>query len=364
MAQPTLGHLDPLFIEYAEETNQLLREVFQTQNVATFPVSGTGSAGMETMLSNFLEPREELIVGVCGVFGERIVDAATRLGVSVTRVDAAPGDAVDVASIIDSITPSTAAVALVHGETSVGIAQPLEGIAEAIHDHGGLFMVDCVTSLGGHPLAVDEAGIDVAFSGTQKCLNVPPGLSPFTFSERASERLERRRHAVPSWCFDLQAVRRYWGSGTRLYHHTPPINLIYALNAGLSTVHAEGLTNCWDRHGRAQAALLAGLEGLGIEPFGAAEHRLFPLTAVVPPDEVDEAAVRRELLEVSGIEVSGGLGGLAGRLWRIGTMGTGASLDSVCRVLTALVQALRSQGMDVDAGAMDRAVERWEEEAW
>lgn len=340
MARPTVGLLDPAFLELAEETNRLLRLVFGTENAATFPVSGTGSAGMETMLANFLEPGDKLLTGVCGVFGGRIVDAARRLGVEVTAVEAELGEAIDPELLSAAMREDIDAVAVVHGETSTGVAQSLAGLAELAHGNDALLLVDCVTTLSGFPLAVDEAGIDVAFSGTQKCLNCPPGLAPITISERARERLAARTAPVVSWCFDVNAVLAYWGSGERVYHHTPPINTIYALHEALRIVLRDGLEVRWKRHKEASAALLAGLEPLGCRPLVAEEHRLNALTTVIPPEGADEAAVRRRLLEHDGIEISAGFGPLKGKVWRIGTMGANAAPAPVERVTAAIAAAL------------------------
>lgn len=340
LARPTIGHLDPAFLEIADETSEMLRSVFQTANAATFPVSGTGSAGMETMLVNFIEPGDRVVIGVHGIFGERMVDAAGRLGADVVRVDAEWGQPVDRDALAGAITPGTAALAIVHGETSTGVAQPLGGLADLAHSNDALLLVDCVTSLSGYPLAIDEAGIDVAFSGTQKCLNCPPGLAPLTVGERATAKLDAREGKVPSWCFDLDAILAYWGTGERVYHHTPPINTIYGLREALAIVLEEGLEPRWERHSAACAALLDGLAQLGIAPLVEAEHRLWPLTTVVPGEDVDEAAVRGRLLAKHGIEISGGLGPLKGKIWRIGTMGVNASPDAVTRLVGAIAEEL------------------------
>ena len=351
MAAPTIGFLDPAFLALTEEANDLLRTAMRTGNVATFPVSGTGSAGMETMLANFLEPGDRIVVGVCGVFGARIADAAGRLGAEVVRVEAEPGTPVDGERLAAALEPGAAALAIVHGETSTGVVQPLEGLAERCRERDALLMIDCVTSLGGYPLEVDRLGVDVAFSGTQKCLNCPPGLAPLTVGERARERLERRRTKVVSWCFDLEAILAYWSSGERVYHHTPPVNTIYALREALAIVAEEGLERRWRRHARASEALLAGLAPLGIEPLVAAEHRLNALTPVIPGEGIDEAAARGRLLNEYGIEISGGLGPLKGRAWRIGTMGVNAELEPVSTVVGALAEI-------VAPGAAEEAVAR------
>lgn len=357
MAQPTIGHLDPAFLALADETNELLRGVMQTTNASTLPVSGTGSAGMETVLTNFLERGERLVVGICGVFGERIADAAGRLGIEVARVEARWGSPVELELLADAMRPGAAALAIVHGETSIGVAQPLEGLAELARDHDALLMVDCVTSLAGYPLAVDESGIDVAFSGTQKCLNCPPGLAPLTVGPRAVERLDARRSAVSSWCFDLPAILAYWAEGgARLYHHTPPVNTIYALRDALRIVAEEGLEPRWARHRAASRALVAGLGVLGIEPLVDPEHRLWPLTTVLPGSAIDEAAVRGRLLSEHGIEISGGLGELKGRAWRIGTMGINASPEPVGELIAAIASIIEP---GAGAEARERAEAAW-----
>jgi alanine-glyoxylate transaminase/serine-glyoxylate transaminase/serine-pyruvate transaminase len=350
MAQPTIGHLDPAFLAFADETNELLRAVMRTENPATFPVSGTGSAGMETMLVNFLEPGDRIVVGVCGVFGGRIADAARRLGAEVEVVETEWGKPVPRDRLEAAMTPGAAALAVVHGETSTGVAQPLEGLADLARAHDALLMVDCVTSLSGYPLDIDDARVDVAFSGTQKCLNCPPGLAPITVSDRARERLERRTTPVASWCFDLKAILSYWASGERVYHHTPPINTIYALRAALEIVLEDGLEERWRRHAAASEALIAGLGELGMKPHVAEGERLHALTTIQPGDAVaDEAAVRTSLLADHDIEISGGIGELKGRVWRIGTMGVNADIEPVTKLVGAVAQI-------VDAGARDEAV--------
>jgi alanine-glyoxylate transaminase/serine-glyoxylate transaminase/serine-pyruvate transaminase len=346
MAAPTIGHLDPAFLALADESNELQRRVMRTSNAATFPVSGTGSAGMETMLANFLEPGDRIVVGVCGVFGARIADAAGRLGAEVEVVEAEPGTPVDRDALEAALAPGAAALAIVHGETSTGVAQPLEGLADLARDRDALLMVDCVTSLAGYPLAIDELGIDVAFSGTQKCLNCPPGLAPLTVGDRARARLDGRRTKVVSWCFDLQAILAYWSSGERVYHHTPPVNTIYALREALAIVAEEGLETRWRRHARASRALLAGLAEFGMEPLVAPEHRLNALTTVLPGDGVDEAEVRGRLLGEYGIEIAGGLGPLKGRIWRIGTMGVNAEVEPVTRLVRAIAEIAAPGAVD------------------
>jgi len=277
------------------------------------------------------------VVGVHGAFGGRMADALGRAGADVVKVEAEWGRAIAVERLIEAAAdPSTRALFVVHGETSTGVAQPLDGLADAIHAHDGLFLVDCVTSLAGHPLDLDAAGVDAAFSGTQKCLNVPPGLAPFTVNERALGRLQRR-----SWYFDLQAMVDYWfADGPRAYHHTAPINMIYALHEGLRIVEEEGLEARWGRHERAHQALHAAFEVLGFERFAPAGEQLSSLLAVSVPEAIDEAAVRGALLREDGIEVSGGLGPFAGRAWRIGVMGAGAQPEPQERLIRAVARRI------------------------
>jgi alanine-glyoxylate transaminase/serine-glyoxylate transaminase/serine-pyruvate transaminase len=354
MAQPTIGHLDPAFLAFADDANDLLRRAMRTSNAATFPVSGTGSAGMEAMLVNFLEPGDRIVVGVCGVFGARIADAAGRLGAEVEVVAGEWGKPIPIERLAAALEPGAAAVAVVHGETSTGIAQPLEGLADLARDRDALLMVDCVTSLSGYPLAIDDAGIDVAFSGTQKCLNCPPGLAPLTVGDRARARLDARTNAVPSWCFDLGAILAYWASGERIYHHTPPINTIYALAEALAIVDEEGLEVRWDRHRAASEALIAGLGVLGMTPLVDEPDRLHSLTTIVPGEGVDEAEVRTRLLTEHGIEISGGIGELKGRVWRIGTMGVNAAIEPVSRLVGAVAEiAAPERAGDAIASATD-----------
>ena len=354
MAQPTIGHLDPAFLAFADDANELLRRAMRTANPATFPVSGTGSAGMETMLVNFLEPGDRIVVGVCGVFGGRIADAAGRLGAEVEVVEAEWGKPIAMERLAAALEPGAAAVAVVHGETSTGVAQPLDGLAELARDRDALLMVDCVTSLSGYSLAIDDAGIDVAFSGTQKCLNCPPGLAPLTVGERARARLEARTTPVPSWCFDLGAILAYWASGERVYHHTPPINTIYALAEALAIVDEEGLEARWDRHRVASEALIAGLGVLGMTPLVDEGDRLHSLTTVEPGDGVDEAEVRARLLAEYGIEISGGIGELKGRVWRIGTMGVNAAIEPVSKLVEAIAEIVAPERSgDAIAAAKD-----------
>jgi len=361
LAHPTIGHMDPAFAVVMGETIDLLRTAFRTVNPATLPISGTGSAGMEALVANFIDPGDRVVCGVNGLFGQRMADELARAGAEVVRVEADWGRAIDPARLVAAAAGGLAAMFVVHGETSTGVAQPLDGLAEACRAHDALLLIDCVTSLGGHPLDIDAAGVDAAFSGTQKCLNCPPGLAPFTAGERALAKLGRRPHSGRSWYFDLSLVLGYWypdlgGSAARAYHHTAPINLIYALRQALALVVGDGWPEAtWARHRRAHHALRDALAGFGcvrIAPDGEALH---PLLAVRPPEGVDEAKIRGALLHEAGIEISGGLGPLAGRLWRIGVMGAGAQPEPQYRLVRALAELL---GAD-PAGPLAALEEGW-----
>jgi alanine-glyoxylate transaminase/serine-glyoxylate transaminase/serine-pyruvate transaminase len=357
LAQPTIGHLDPAFAALMDHTVRQLRAVMGTANRATFALSATGSGGMDAMVANFVDPGDRVVCGVHGLFGERMADALRRQGADVVRVDAPWGQAIPVEELLAALTPDTAALFVVHAETSTGVRQPLEGLGEACRGHDALFLLDCVTSLGGVPLALDDAGVDVAFSGTQKCLNCPPGLSPFSVSERAREKLARRERPGRSWYFDLDLLLGYWrdGPGARAYHHTAPVNMIYGLSEALAIVLEEGLPARWERHRRAHEALRAALAVLGVERMAAAEVALPSLLGLSPPPGVDEAAVRAALLREHGIEISGGLGPLAGRMWRVGVMGVGADPEPQARLVHALATEL-----DADpAAALDALAAGW-----
>lgn len=356
LALPTIGHMDPAFAEIMEEVATQLRATFRTANRATLPISGTGSAGMDALVSNFVDPGDRVVCGVHGLFGERMADQLTRAGAEVVRVEADWGRAIEVERLIDAAREGLDAMVVVHGETSTGVAQPLDGLAQACREHDALLMVDCVTSLSGHPLALDEAGVDAAFSGTQKCLNVPPGLAPFTAGERALAKLAARSAPGRSWYFDLSLVLSYWSAdgGGRAYHHTAPINLVYALREALRLVGEEGLEARWARHELAHEALRAALRGLGFERIAPEGEALWPLLAVTVPEGIDEAALRRSLLLDHGIEVSGGLGPLAGRSWRIGVMGAGARRQPQRRLVSALAGELGADPTDALA-ALDEA---------
>ena len=341
LAQPTVGHLDPAFVGLMEETAGLLRATFRTANAATLPVSATGSGGMDSLLANFVEPGDRVVVGVNGLFGERLTDALRRAGAEPVRVEADWGRALDLAELTAAIDDDTDAICVVHGETSTGVCQPLDGLGERSREVGALLLVDCVTTLSGQPVLLDEWGVDAAFSGSQKCLNAPPGLAPFTAGERALEKLRGRKSPPRSWFFDLSLVLGYWeGDGGRVYHHTAPINMIYALAEALRIVDEEGLEQRWERHRRAHEALRSALSQLGLERLARDGEELVPLLAVKIPDGADDASIRGALLTEHGIEIAGSLGPLAGKVWRIGVMGEGARPEPQERLVRALAQLL------------------------
>ncbi len=342
ISAPTLGHLDPQYIGYMDETCQMLREVFQTKNQLTFPVSGTGMAGMETIVVNLVEPGDEVIVCVNGVFGGRMKDNMERAGATVHVVEAAWGETFSDDAVAEVVAkyPKSKMLGIVHAETSTGAHQNLVGISDIVHDAGMLFAVDAVTSLGGHELKVDEWKIDAIYSGTQKCLSCPPGLSPVSFSPRALEVMEARKTKVQSWYLDVSMLKNYYtGGGGRAYHHTAPINMVYALREALAMVLEEGLDNRIARHHEMHLKLRAGLEQLGL--CYIPKNSLSTLNCVATPSEIDEAQIRRRLLDEFDIEIGGGLGVFAGKAWRIGLMGYGATHRNVETLLAALKHCMK-----------------------
>jgi alanine-glyoxylate transaminase / serine-glyoxylate transaminase / serine-pyruvate transaminase len=352
LARPPLGHLDPLFGEVMDEVAELLRATFRTGNRTAFPVSATGSGGMQTMADNLIRPDDRVICGVHGLFGERMADALARRGAEVVRVEAEWGRAIPTEQLVEAAREPFAALFVVHGETSTGVAQPLDALAEACAQHGALLLIDCVTSLAGHPLDLDAAGVDAAFSGSQKCLNCPPGLAPFTANDRALERVQ----GSPSWYFDLRAVLDYWqADGGRAYHHTAPTNMVVALREALQIVVEEGLEPRWERHARAHEALRTALAQLGFERIAPDGEQLHPLLAVRLPEGVDDATVRGALLREHGIEVAAASGPFAGQAWRIGVMGEGANPEPQERLVRAIAREL-----DVDVTvALDALQDGW-----
>lgn len=342
-ATPLLGYLDPEYLALMDETQSLLRYVFETQNEFTVCAPGTGMAGMEAAIINFLEPGDEALICVQGVFGERMVDVARRCGAKVTRVDAEWGTAIrpeQVAQALKASQPKL--VAIVHAETSTGVLQPLEDIERLAHDVGALFLVDCVTSLGGIPVQVDARRIDIAYSGTQKCLGAPPSLAPMTFSPAAVAAFKARKSPVQSFYLDMGQFWRYWGP-ERAYHQTGMINMIYALREALLEIKEEGLEARYARHRLNQRALIAGLEGMGLK-LAVADPvvRLPSLTTVMVPEGADDKAVRGRLLKEYGIEIGGGLGKFAGKAWRIGLMGYSSQRANVIQFLAALGDILKN----------------------
>ncbi|MGC1512661.1 MAG: alanine--glyoxylate aminotransferase family protein [Acidimicrobiales bacterium] len=336
LVRPMLGHLDPEFIALLDETCERLRLIFRTDNALTLPLSGTGSAGMEAAFVNVVHPGDAVVVGVNGVFGERMCEVASRCGAEVVRVDEAWGRAIEPERLLGA-HPDPAIIAVVHAETSTGVRNDIAALGAGKGD--ALLLVDAVTSMGGIELEIDRWGVDIAYSGTQKCLGVPPGLAPLTLNERARSRMIERPR---SWYLDLNLIGRYTGSatGARTYHHTAPITMIQALHAGAGAVLEEGLEQAWERHRDCGSLLQDGLEKLGFTLFAQADHRLPQLTSVWVPEHLDEAAVRSRLLTRYGIEIGGGLGEFAGRMWRIGCMGHTARVRNVRLLLAALEDVL------------------------
>ena len=338
MAAPTLGHLDPQYLAIMDHTCAMLREVFRTANPLTFPVSGTGMAGMECVATNLLERGDEAIVGINGVFGSRMQDVMERCGAKVHVIQGEWGGTFTPEQIAAALEahPKAKVVGLVHAETSTGAHQPFEGIADLVHARGALLAVDAVTSLGGHDVRVDEWGIDAIYSGTQKCLSCPPGLAPVSFGPRALAVMDARKTKVQSWYLDVTMLRKYYtgGGGGRVYHHTAPINMTYALHEALTIVLEEGLEARAARHTAMHQRLRAGLEALGLTYVP--KRSLHTLNCVRVPAGVDDATVRRRLLEEYGIEIGSGLGPMAGKAWRIGLMGHGAMVRNVDLLLSAL----------------------------
>lgn len=342
ISAPTLGHLDPQYIGYMDETCEMIRQVYRTKNKLTFPVSGTGMAGMETILVNLIEPGDEVIVMINGVFGGRMKDNMERCGATVHAVEIPWGQSFTREQFADAVAahPKAKLLGVVHAETSTGALQDLSGVGDLVHDAGMLLAVDAVTSLGGHDVQVDQWGIDAIYSGTQKCLSCPPGLSPVSFSDRAIERIEARSSKSRSWYLDVSMLKNYYtGGGGRAYHHTAPINMIYALREALAIVLEEGLENRIERHRQMHLLLRQGLEDLGLQYIP--DHSLCTLNCVSVPEGVDEAAVRMRLLDEFDIEIGGGLGVFAGKAWRIGLMGESATKKNVFTLLAALKECLR-----------------------
>jgi alanine-glyoxylate transaminase/serine-glyoxylate transaminase/serine-pyruvate transaminase len=365
MSLPLIGHLDPEFLKIMDDIQQMLRQLFRTRNPLTIPISGTGSAGMEAALVNAVEPGDTVVIGVNGVFGARMAAIVDRCGAKSIRVEAPWGRIIEPASIEAALVQyaPVKAVAIVHAETSTGVDQPLQEIGVLCRRYRALFIVDAVTSLGGMPVNVDGWGIDLCYSGTQKCLSCPPGLAPLTVGERALAAMRARKSPCPSWYFDLALIADYWVSAKRVYHHTAPISMLYGLREALRVIDEEGAAARFARHQVNSAALTAGLRALGCEPVADEGHRLTTLHCVAVPAGVDEAAVRTALLHEYGIEIGGGLGPFQGKVWRIGLMGESSTRANVWSLLSALDNLFLSKGWVERAGlALEAASRAYSEE--
>ncbi len=343
MSRPTIGHLDPKFIRMMDELKDLLRNTFLTKNDVTFPISGPGSLGMETAVVNLVEPGMKVAVCVNGAFGGRIREMVERYRGIPIVVDAPWGQPIDPAKLEDALSKDKEIriVAFVHAETSTGARSDIAELSRIAHKHGCLTIADTVTSLGGIPVKVDEWELDVVYSGSQKCLSCPPGLSPITFNDRALDAVRNRKTKVSSWFMDVGLVLSYWSGAKRTYHHTAPINSLYGLHEALLLVHEEGLENAWSRHKKNSEAFIAGLGKIGLEPFVTGESSLPELAIVKVPDGVNEAEVRNQLLDKYNIEIGAGLGQLSGKVWRIGLMGYTSNEKNVKLCLEALQDALK-----------------------
>ena len=351
MAAPTVGHLDPYFLKIMDELQQMLRQVFRTENRLTLAISGTGSDGMEACVFNLIEPGDKMLVCVNGVFGGRMAEVGRRAGAEVVTIEKPFGEiftTTEVEAALKEHQPKV--VGIVHAETSTGALQPLHHIAKLVHKYDALILADMVTSLGGLPVEIDEWGIDAAYSGTQKCLSCPPGLAPVTFSPRSVEVMDKRKEPVRSWYVDLSLIRNYWG-GNRAYHHTAPINMNYGLHEALRNVLEEGLEARFERHQLNHKALKAGLSAIGIEYAVEEENSLPMLNAVKIPEGIDDKKVRAQLLNQFGIEIGAGLGPMAGKTWRIGLMGEASRESNVLLFLATLEQCLAKQGYELTPGA-------------
>ena len=350
MSMPVVGYTDPFLYGVLDEIQELLRYVFQTNNRLTLPISGTGSAGMEMVVQNLVEKDDEVIVVAAGFFGDRFAEMVKRAGGKVILIEVEWGKAVEAEKIENALKNSNAnMVMVVHGETSTGVLQPLKEIAKVAREYDALLIVDAVTTLGGAELRVDELGIAACYSCSQKCLSCPPGLAPITFSEKAYEKISNRETKPMSWYLDVRLVEKYW-SGDRVYHHTPPVSMLYALREALRIVKEEGIENRWERHRRNGEALARGLEALGLELLVEPRYRMPQLITVKIPDGISDAEVRKELLEKYNIEIGGGLGAFKGKIWRVGLMGYNSNIRNVVYFLSILEKVLRSRGMKIKEG--------------
>ena len=352
MTKPIMGYLDPEFINLMDSVADMLRQVFGAQEGFTLPVSGTGSAGMEAGLANLLEPGDLAVVAAHGFFGDRLTDIAARQGATVVQVNTDWGSVIDPQAVEEELNkhPKVKLLAVVHAETSTGVLQPLRELSDLAHSHDALFLVDAVTSLGGNPVDVDEMDIDYCYSATQKCLGAPPGLAPVILSAQASRVIEERTEPPRSWYLDLGLLQRYWAGGTRVYHHTAPTTMIYALREALRMVLEEGLENRYARHQRNGRAFRSGLEALGMQMLVPEASCTYQLVSVLVPDGVDDVALRGRLLKDYNVEIGGGLGQFRGKIWRVGLMGESSTAPNVLLLLSALEALLPTQGFEVPAG--------------
>lgn len=355
MGSPLIGHMDPSYFELMDDVQELLRQVFETENSMTLTLPGTGTSGMQCTLVNLIEPGDEVLVCVNGYFGNRICDLVERSGGRVSRIDFEWGQPIDLDRVASSLESSEASIlAMVHAETSTGMRQPIEQLQELRKTRDVLLLIDAVTSAGGIPVGVDRNGIDACYSCSQKAIGAPPGLSPVTFSERALQKVRTRRAPTQDFYLDVTLLEKYWGSD-RTYHHTAPISMHYAMHEALRIVLEEGLQERWKRHERNSLMLQAGIEALGLEMFVAPEHRLWTLNTVRVPEGVNEARVRDRLLEEYDIEIGAGLGPLKGQIWRIGLMGAGSTEENVLLLLEALGRILPSEGFKIPASGVKAA---------
>ncbi|MED5578715.1 MAG: alanine--glyoxylate aminotransferase family protein [Nitrospinota bacterium] len=352
MSSHVIGHLDPYFLKVMDDCQNMLRELFNTKNEVTFPVSGTGSAAMEASICNVIEDGDKAIICINGVFGERMADVATRFGANVIRVEAPWGQPIDPSDLEKALksNPGVALVGIVHAETSTGVLQSMEEIGSICREQGALLLLDCVTSLGGVPVEIDNWGVEIAYSGTQKCLSCPPGVAPITFGERALGKVRERKNKVTSWYFDVSMVEKYWGND-RVYHHTGPITMNYAIREALRIIFEEGLEKRFVRHDLASLALQRGVEALGLSMFAKEGARTPTLNTISLSEGLDDGAIRKTLLNQFNIEIGGGLGPLAGKIWRVGMMGHGATQANVVYFLSALEVIFKQMGYNEDVGA-------------
>ncbi len=361
MARPTLGHLDPVFADMMEELKSLIRYAYQTKNRMTFSVSGPGSVGMEMCFVNMIVPGDKVIVCRNGVFGGRMIENVERHGGVAIVVDDKWGEPVDPQKVEDALkqNPDAKILAFVHAETSTGVLSDAKTLCQLAQQHDCLTIVDTVTSLGGSPLKVDEWGIDAIYSGSQKCLSCPPGLSPVSFSERVTDMVKNRQEKVHSWFMDLNLLLNYWGSAARTYHHTAPTNALYALHESLVMLYEEGLEHSWVRHQRNHKAFKAGLEIFGINYVVDESYRLPQLNSVYVPEGIDEKEVRRRLLDDYSLEIGAGLGDFAGKVWRFGLMGYASRIENVIFCLNALETVFTDMGMKLEHGAAEAAAHQY-----